>query len=111
MRAEYDFDYRKAKPNRFAGHVGKECTVVVLDADVSKDLGKSAPDPMRIAGDVGDHQGEYGVVGVSRQSGGQPCVLHPERVEEHVVAGAHQENPEKVTGKKRRVEELVQQGG
>ena len=36
MRAEYDFDYRKAKPNRFAGRTGKDCTVVVLDADVSK---------------------------------------------------------------------------
>jgi hypothetical protein len=36
MRVEYDFDYRKAKPNRFAGRVGKDCTVVVLDTDVSK---------------------------------------------------------------------------
>lgn len=36
LQAEYDFDYRKAKPNRFAGRVGKDCTVVVLDADVSK---------------------------------------------------------------------------
>ena len=36
MRAEYDFDYRKAKTNRFAGRVGKNCTVVVLDTDVSK---------------------------------------------------------------------------
>ena len=36
LRAEYRFDYRKAKPNRFAGRAGKDCTVVVLDADVSK---------------------------------------------------------------------------
>lgn len=36
MKAEYDFDYRKAKPNRFAGRSGKSCTVVVLDDDVSK---------------------------------------------------------------------------
>ncbi len=36
LRAEYKFDYREAKPNRFAGRAGKNCTVVVLDADVSK---------------------------------------------------------------------------
>jgi hypothetical protein len=36
LKAEYDFDYSKAKPNRFAGRAGKDCTVVVLDADVSK---------------------------------------------------------------------------
>jgi hypothetical protein len=36
MRAEYDFDYGKARPNRFAGRAGKDCTVVVLDTDVSK---------------------------------------------------------------------------
>ena len=32
MKAEYDFDYHKAKPNRFAGRAGKDCTVVVLNA-------------------------------------------------------------------------------
>ena len=36
LRVEYDFDYRKAKSNRFAGHAGKDCTLVALDADVSK---------------------------------------------------------------------------
>jgi len=36
LKAEYDFDYRKARPNRFAGRAAKDCTVVVLDADVSK---------------------------------------------------------------------------
>jgi len=36
LKTEYHFDYRKAKPNRFAGRAGKDCTVVVLDADVSK---------------------------------------------------------------------------
>ncbi len=32
---EYDFDYRKAKPNRFAGESGENRTVVELDADVA----------------------------------------------------------------------------
>jgi hypothetical protein len=36
MATEYNFDYQKAKPNRFAGQAGKNSTVVVLDADVSK---------------------------------------------------------------------------
>jgi hypothetical protein len=36
MKSQYDFDYDKARPNRFAGRAGKNCTVVVLDTDVSK---------------------------------------------------------------------------
>jgi len=36
MKTEYDFDYGAARANRFAGRVGKDCTVVVLDTDVSK---------------------------------------------------------------------------
>jgi hypothetical protein len=36
MLPEYDFDYREAKPNRFAGRISKERVVVVLDTAVSK---------------------------------------------------------------------------
>ena len=36
MQSEYDFDYSKAKPNRFAGHISKDQTVVLLDAELSK---------------------------------------------------------------------------
>ena len=36
MRPEYDFDYTKAKPNRFAGRIAKDHVVVVLDPEVSK---------------------------------------------------------------------------
>jgi len=35
IKPEYDFDYRKARPNRFAGEGGKSRTVVELDADVA----------------------------------------------------------------------------
>ena len=35
LRAEYNFDYRKARPNRFAGR-NKDRLVVVLDPDVSQ---------------------------------------------------------------------------
>ncbi len=36
MLAEYQFDFRKARPNRFAGRVDKDTVIVVLDPDVSK---------------------------------------------------------------------------
>jgi hypothetical protein len=36
LRPEYRFDYRKARPNRFAGRVQEERLVVTLDADVSE---------------------------------------------------------------------------
>lgn len=36
MDKQYNFDYRKARPNRFAGRTGKNSIVVVLDADVSE---------------------------------------------------------------------------
>jgi hypothetical protein len=35
MRAEYDFDYHTARPNRFAGRP-RESLVVVLDPDVAE---------------------------------------------------------------------------
>jgi len=36
MRAEYQFDYDKARPNRFAGKVDEAPLVVVLDPDVAE---------------------------------------------------------------------------
>lgn len=36
MRPEYDFDYRKARPNRFAQRVSKDHRIVVLDPDISR---------------------------------------------------------------------------
>jgi len=36
MRPEYNFDYRKAKPNRFAGQQDQGRIVVTLDPDVSE---------------------------------------------------------------------------
>lgn len=35
MRDEYQFDYSKAKPNRFAAKIGREQLMVVLDQDVA----------------------------------------------------------------------------
>ena len=36
MLPEYAFDYRKARPNRFAGRAGEDRVIVVLDPDVSE---------------------------------------------------------------------------
>jgi len=36
LAREYRFDYGKSKANRFAGEVGKDAVVVVLDADVAE---------------------------------------------------------------------------
>lgn len=35
LREHYDFDYSKAKPNRFAERLNKEAIMVVLDPDVA----------------------------------------------------------------------------
>jgi hypothetical protein len=36
MRSEYRFDYRKARPNRFAGRSKGEHLVVVLERDIAQ---------------------------------------------------------------------------
>ena len=36
MLPEYDFDYQKARPNRFANQIGRDQLVVVLDPDISE---------------------------------------------------------------------------
>jgi hypothetical protein len=36
MRAEYDFDYQQARPNRFAGKAKDPRLVVVLDPDIAQ---------------------------------------------------------------------------
>ena len=36
MPTEYRFDYKKAKPNRFAEKMKSEPVIVILDADVAK---------------------------------------------------------------------------
>jgi hypothetical protein len=36
MRAEYNFDYSKARPNRFASRMRDRAVAVVLDPDVAK---------------------------------------------------------------------------
>ncbi len=49
LRAEYDFDYSQAKPNRFAESVVEGGTMVVLDADVAEHFhdGQAVNDALR----------------------------------------------------------------
>ena len=35
MQDEYQFDYSKAKPNRFASQIGQDQLMIVLDPDVA----------------------------------------------------------------------------
>ena len=35
LRSEYDFDYSRSKPNRFAAELGKDCIAVLLEPDVT----------------------------------------------------------------------------
>ncbi len=42
MLPEYDFDYSKAKPNRFAGRIERSQVVIALDPDVAKIFSDSA---------------------------------------------------------------------
>ena len=36
MLSEYRFDYRKARPNRFAGVTAKNKRVIILDPDIAE---------------------------------------------------------------------------
>lgn len=36
LRAEYHFDYRQARPNRFAGREKTDRLVVILDPDIAE---------------------------------------------------------------------------
>ena len=38
MAREYEFDYSKSRPNRFASRLPKDAVVVILDADIAKEF-------------------------------------------------------------------------
>jgi hypothetical protein len=42
MRTDYEFDYSRAKPNRFAVQMGRPVVAVVLEPDVASVFGSSA---------------------------------------------------------------------
>jgi hypothetical protein len=84
MRAEYRFDYSKAKPNRFAARMSKGTIAVVLDSDVAavfqssdavnsllRSVISAMPEPkLRHAGKDGV-AGERGPVGAVASSAGE----------------------------------------
>ena len=42
LRGEYEFDYSRAKPNRFAAHMDRPVVAVVLEPDVASVFNSSA---------------------------------------------------------------------
>ena len=42
MLPEYNIDYSKSRPNRFAGQIGKDQLVVILDPDIAEVFTTSA---------------------------------------------------------------------
>jgi hypothetical protein len=46
MRSEYHFDYRKARPNRFADRMGQTPLVVLVDSDIAE-MVKAVTAPVR----------------------------------------------------------------
>lgn len=42
MREEYELDYARAKPNRFAAHMNRPVVAVVLEPDVASVFDSSA---------------------------------------------------------------------
>ena len=42
MLPEYEFDYGKARPNRFAGVTDKKSRVIILDPDIAEVFSTSA---------------------------------------------------------------------
>jgi hypothetical protein len=41
LREEYDFNYRKSRPNRFASRISEPVVAVVLEPDVAQVFGSS----------------------------------------------------------------------
>ena len=58
LRPEYGFDYRKAKPNRFAGQAEGGRVVVVLEPDVARAFpdSRSVNDALRALAEIANRK-------------------------------------------------------
>jgi hypothetical protein len=68
LRAEYQFDFRKSRPNRFAARVGKDAVAVVLEPDAAQ-VFDSAESVNRLLRSVIEAVPARGVRGVRRKAG------------------------------------------
>jgi hypothetical protein len=67
MRNEYDFDYSKAKPNRFAAHMKHPVVAVVLEADVASVFDSSAKVNAQLRSIIARRRSRTRSVGVARR--------------------------------------------
>lgn len=67
MRDQYDFDYSKAKPNRFAAHMKRPVVAVVLEADVASVFDSSAKVNAQLRSIIARRRSRTRAVGVARR--------------------------------------------
>jgi hypothetical protein len=67
MRDEYEFDYSKAKPNRFAARMERPVVAVVLDADVATFFDSSAKVNAQLRSIMAQRQTRPRAVGAPKQ--------------------------------------------
>ena len=67
MRDEYEFDYSKAKPNRFAAHMKRPVVAVVLEADVASVFDSSAKVNAQLRSIIAQRRSRTRVAGVTKR--------------------------------------------
>ena len=67
MRDEYEFDYSKAKPNRFAAHMRRPVVAVVLEADVASVFDSSAKVNAQLRSVIARRRSRTRAVGVAKR--------------------------------------------
>jgi hypothetical protein len=67
MRDEYNFDYSKAKPNRFAAHMKRPVVAVVLEEDVASVFDSSAKVNAQLRSIIARRRSRARSVGVAKR--------------------------------------------
>ena len=67
LREEYEFDYSKAKPNRFATHMKRPVVAVVLEADVASVFDSSAEVNAQLRSIIARRRSRTRSVGVAKR--------------------------------------------
>ena len=67
MRDEYEFDYAKAKPNRFAAQMKRPVVAVVLEADVASVFNSSAKVNAQLRSIIARRRSRTRLVGIAKR--------------------------------------------
>jgi hypothetical protein len=67
MRDDYNFDYSRAKPNRFAAHMKQPVVAVVLEADVASVFDSSAKVNAQLRSIIARRRSKARPVGVAKR--------------------------------------------